>query len=145
MATRRRAVVPQQPREEADPTVTQPGERAESATSRPTRPRFRKPASLTFEPPMAAVDAEHFFGLESVTDPGELLERSTDLAVAFRDAAERAVEYQAVAAARLTDPRRFDRLTETQLAERAGWGEDYARRMVEFGRRLERGDPAGEE
>ncbi|GAB3126914.1 hypothetical protein GCM10027160_51050 [Streptomyces calidiresistens] len=121
--------------------MTQPGEGTESTTSRPTRPRFRKPASLTFEPPAQAVDAEHFFGLESVADPQELLERSTDLAVAFRDAAERAVEYQAMAAARLTDPRRFDRLTEAQLAERAGWGEDYARRMVDFGRRLERGDP----
>ncbi|MCE7081895.1 hypothetical protein [Streptomyces sp. ST2-7A] len=145
MATRRRAVVPQQPREEADRTVTQPGERAESSTPRPTRPRFRKPASLTFEPPMASVDAEHFFGLESLADPEELLARATDLAIAFREAADRAVEYQAMAAARLTDPRRFDRLTDAALAERAEWTEDYARRMVDFGRRLERGDPDEEE
>ncbi|MFG3258177.1 hypothetical protein [Streptomyces sp. NPDC048172] len=99
-------------------------------------PRHRRPAPLLFEPSEAQPDDEHFFGLESLADPRELLERSTELVLAFRAAADRAQEYQAAAAAQLADPRRFDRLTEADLAERARWTEDYARKMVEFGRDL---------
>jgi hypothetical protein len=39
----------------------------------------------------------------------------------------------------LADPRRFDRLTLPRLAERAGWTEDYARKMVEYGEGLIKG------
>ena len=99
-------------------------------------PRFRRPAPLKFEPAGAASDPEHFFDLESVEDPAELLRRATELAVAFREAAERATEYQAMAAAQLADPRRFDRLSEAAIAERADWSVDYARRMIAFGREL---------
>ncbi|MCX2971113.1 hypothetical protein WDH52_19035 [Streptomyces sp. TRM70308] len=99
-------------------------------------PRFRRPAPLTFEPAAAAEDTEHFFDLESIHDPRELLARSTELATAFQAAADRAVEYQAMAAAQLADPRRFDRLPEAAIADRAAWTEDYARRMVAFGRHL---------
>lgn len=99
-------------------------------------PRFRRPAPLLFEPPAEAGAREHFFGLESLADPRELLERSTELAAAFRAAADRAVEFQAVAAAQLADPGRFDRLPDEAIAERAGWSVEYARRMVAFGREL---------
>ncbi|WP_019548171.1 hypothetical protein [Streptomyces sulphureus] len=99
-------------------------------------PRFKRPAPLLFEPSEATADREHFFGLESLTDPRETLERATELALAFRAAADRAVEFQATAAAHLADPRRFDRLTDAAIAERADWTEEYARRMVEFGREL---------
>ncbi|MEU1075074.1 MULTISPECIES: hypothetical protein [unclassified Streptomyces] len=99
------------------------------------RQRLR-PAPLLFEPAEAAADPEHFFALESIEDPRELLSRSTELALAFRAAADRAVEFQAIAAAQLADPRRFDRLTPADIAERARWTEDYAKKMVEFGRDL---------
>lgn len=99
------------------------------------RQRLR-PAPLLFEPSAAVADPEHFFDLESMDDPKELLGRATELALAFRAAADRAVEFQAVAAAQLADPRRFDRLTTADIAERAEWTEDYARKMVEFGRSL---------
>ncbi|MFI1971757.1 hypothetical protein BLA24_19990 [Streptomyces cinnamoneus] len=102
-------------------------------------PRRLKPAQLLFEPPEAVADPEHFFDLESIEDPRELLARSTELALAFRAAADRATEYQAVAAAQLADPRRFDRLPTAVIAERAEWSEDYAKKMVEFGRDLLRG------
>ncbi|WP_031076204.1 hypothetical protein [Streptomyces sp. NRRL S-118] len=101
--------------------------------------RRLKPAPLLFEPAEAAADPEHFFDLESMDDPRELLARSTELALAFRAATDRAVEFQAIAAAQLADPRRFDRLTAADIAERADWTEDYAKRMVEFGRDLLRG------
>lgn len=101
-------------------------------------PRRLKPAPLLFEPPEAVADPEHFFGLESIEDPHELLGRATDLTLAFRAAADRATEFQALAAAQLADPGRFDRLPSAVLAERAGWTEDYARKMVEFGRTLMR-------
>ncbi|MCP9958882.1 MULTISPECIES: hypothetical protein [Streptomyces] len=101
--------------------------------------RRLRPAPLLFEPAEAAADPEHFFDLESIDDPRELLARSTELTVAFRAAADRAAEYQAIAAAQLADPRRFDRLSTADIAERAEWGEDYARKMVEFGRDLLRG------
>ncbi|MBB4884115.1 hypothetical protein [Streptomyces netropsis] len=99
-------------------------------------PRRLKPAQLLFEPPEAVAEAEHFFDLESIEDPRELLARSTELALAFRAAADRAVEYQAVAAAQLADPRRFDRLPTAVIAARAEWSEDYTKKMVEFGRDL---------
>jgi hypothetical protein len=99
------------------------------------RQRLR-PAPLLFEPSEAAADPEHFFELESMDDPEELLARSTELALAFRAATDRAVEFQAVAAAQLADPRRFDRLTPADIAMRAEWTPDYAKKMIEFGRSL---------
>jgi hypothetical protein len=107
------------------------------AEPRPRRnePRLR-PAPLLFEPAEAASDPEHFFDLESIDDPRALLIRATELTQAFRTAADRAVEFQAMAAAQLADPRRFDRLTAADIAERADWTEDYAKKMVEYGRGL---------
>ncbi|MET8815275.1 hypothetical protein ABZW47_25150 [Streptomyces sp. NPDC004549] len=107
-------------------------------TPRRNEPRLR-PAPLLFEPAEASADPEHFFDLESIEDPRTLLTRATELTQAFRAAADRAMEFQAIAAAQLADPRRFDRLTSADLAERAEWTEDYAKRMVEFGRDLMRG------
>ncbi|WP_405729773.1 hypothetical protein OG607_29095 [Streptomyces sp. NBC_01537] len=108
--------------------------------------RRLKPAQLLFEPAAAVEDEEHFFSLEQYDDPEQLLARSTELAVAFRAAADRATEYQAIAAAQLADPKRFDRLTAAAIAEQAGWTEDYARRMVEFGEDLLRdGGTPGED
>ncbi|MEU1183019.1 hypothetical protein ABZ464_36340 [Streptomyces sp. NPDC005820] len=111
-------------------------------TPRRNEPRLR-PAPLLFEPAEAAGDPEHFFDLESIDDPGALLARATELTVAFQAAADRALEFQAVAAAQLADPRRFDRLTPADIAARAEWTEDYAKKMVEFGRDLLRGDTEG--
>jgi hypothetical protein len=107
---------------------------------RPREERPKRPASLLFEPG-APVDegGDRFFELESMENPEQLLARATELAVAFRAAAERATDFQAIAAAQLTDPRRFDRLTFAVLAEQAGWTEDYARRMVEYGEGLLKG------
>ncbi|MYS24239.1 hypothetical protein GTW78_30075 [Streptomyces sp. SID4948] len=95
---------------------------------------------MLFEPG-APLDegGDRFFDLESMEDPKELLRRATELAVAFRAAAERATDFQALAAAQLTDPRRFDRLTYAVLAEQAGWTEDYAKRMAEYGEGLLKG------
>ncbi|MFF4348803.1 hypothetical protein [Streptomyces sp. NPDC001530] len=107
-------------------------------TPRRNEPRLR-PAPLLFEPAEAAGDPEHFFDLESIDDPRALLDRATELTLAFRAAADRAVEFQAIAAAQLADPRRFDRLTPAAIAERAEWTEDYAKKMIEFGRDLLRG------
>ncbi|GAB2953147.1 hypothetical protein GCM10023080_009750 [Streptomyces pseudoechinosporeus] len=104
-------------------------------TPRRNEPRLR-PAPLLFEPAEAASDPEHFFDLESIDDPRALLDRATELTLAFRAATDRAVEFQAIAAAQLADPRRFDRLTAADIAERAEWTEDYAKRMVEFGKEL---------
>ncbi|MER5477692.1 hypothetical protein ABT026_12050 [Streptomyces sp. NPDC002734] len=104
-------------------------------TPRNTNPRLR-PAPLLFEPTAAAADPEHFFDLESIEDPKALLTRATELTHAFRAATDRAVEYQAMAAAQLADPRRFDRLSAADIAARADWTEDYAIKMVEFGRDL---------
>ncbi|GHH32521.1 hypothetical protein ACQPZG_22665 [Streptomyces sp. CA-294286] len=108
-------------------------------TERPER-RLR-PAPLLFEPAEAAADDEHFFDLEKIEDPRELLSRATDLTLAFRAATDRAVEFQALAAAQLADPKRFDRLTAADIAERAAWTEDYAKKMVDFGRDLLRSQP----
>ncbi len=96
-------------------------------------PRRMRPAPLLFEPEAASGDTEHFFDLESIEDPGRLLERATELALAFRAAADRATEFQAMAAAQLADPKRFDRDTTAAIALRADWSEDYAKKMVEFG------------
>ncbi|MFB7468009.1 hypothetical protein [Streptomyces sp. NPDC056224] len=101
--------------------------------------RRLRPAPLLFEPSEAATDPEHFFDLESIEDPRELLARATELTLAFRAAQERAVEFQALAAAQLADPRRFDRLSPAAIAERAEWTEDYARKMIEFGESLQHG------
>ncbi|MFE6484724.1 hypothetical protein ACFVGN_17555 [Streptomyces sp. NPDC057757] len=107
-------------------------------TPRRNEQRLR-PAPLLFEPAEAVGDPEHFFDLESIDDPRALLARATELTLAFRAAADRAVEFQAMAAAQLADPRRFDRLTAADVAERAEWTEDYAKKMIEFGRDLLRG------
>ncbi|MGW6055827.1 hypothetical protein [Streptomyces sp. NPDC055189] len=107
-----------------------------------TEQRLR-PAPLLFEPAEAVADPEHFFDLESMEDPRELLARATELTHAFRAATDRSVEFQAIAAAQLADPRRFDRLTPAAIAERAEWTEDYAKKMVEFGRDLLRGAGTG--
>ncbi|GAO09089.1 hypothetical protein NCG97_24250 [Streptomyces lydicamycinicus] len=115
-----------EPRPAPDPRGTAPG------------PRRMKPAQLLFEPPEAVADPEHFFGLESMEDPRELLGRATELTLAFRAAADRATEFQALAAAQLSDPSRFDRLPLAVLAEQAEWTEDYAQKMIEFGRSLMR-------
>ncbi|MGW7098896.1 hypothetical protein [Streptomyces sp. NPDC054838] len=103
-----------------------------------TRRKLR-PAPLLFEPSEAASDPEHFFDLESIEDPRELLARATELTLAFRAAQDRAVEFQALAAAQLADPRRFDRLPASAIAEQAEWTEDYAVKMIEFGESLLRG------
>ncbi|GAA2687421.1 hypothetical protein ACXZ65_08440 [Streptomyces aculeolatus] len=121
--------------------MTEPDQARPGRTEQPRTPR--RPAALLFEPPLAEPDAEHFFGLESLEDPRELLARATDLTLAFRAATDRAIEYQAMAAAQLADPKRFDRLTPAAIAERADWTEDYAKRMVEFGRDLLAGGGAG--
>ncbi|MDV9197088.1 helix-turn-helix transcriptional regulator, partial [Streptomyces sp. Wh19] len=42
------------------------------------------PAPLLFEPSAAVADPEHFFDLESMDDPRELLSRATELSLAFR-------------------------------------------------------------
>ncbi|KIF07678.1 hypothetical protein AB0469_16810 [Streptomyces sp. NPDC093801] len=103
--------------------------------------RRQRPAPLLFEPSEAVADPEHFFDLESIEDPRELLARATELTLAFRAAQNRAEEFQALAAAQLADPRRFDRLSPSAIAEAAEWTEDYARRMIEFGEDLQRGTP----
>lgn len=110
---------------------------SDSTADHPPGRRFR-PAPLLFEPRAPEAEVEHFFDLESIEDPAELLSRSTELALAFRAAAERATEFQAVAAAELADPRRFDNLTAAEIAERADWTPDYAVKMVEYGRGLQR-------
>jgi len=118
-----------------------PGSSASDGGGRAQRP-YHRPAPLLFEPPAEdGSGRERFFDLESIADPAQLLGRATELALAFRSAAERATDYQALAAARLADPRRFDRLTDEQIADRAGWTPDYTRRMVAYGRELESGTP----
>ncbi|MEV4616679.1 hypothetical protein AB0K43_29400 [Kitasatospora sp. NPDC049258] len=101
-------------------------------------PRRLRPAQLIFEPQAAEPEAERFFDLDSIDDPAELLRRSTELTLAFRAAAERASDFQAIAAAQLADPRRFDALTPAEIADRADWTPDYASRMVDYGRGLQR-------
>jgi hypothetical protein len=104
------------------------------STHRAQEPARRmRPAPLLFEPEAAAADTEHFFDLDTIEDPGRLLERATELTLAFRAAADRATEFQAMAAAQLADPKHFDRLSIAVIAARAGWSEDYAQKMVDFG------------
>jgi hypothetical protein len=103
----------------------------------PRAERPKRPARLLFEPGDAVESGgDRFFELESMEDPRELLSRATELEHAFRTAADRAAEFQAIAAAQLTDARRFDRLSIADLAERAGWSEDYAKKMAEWGQGL---------
>lgn len=121
-----------------------------SADQQPARPEERpeqqrrlRPAPLLFDPADREGGAEHFFDLESIEDPGELLKRSTELTLAFRAASERATEFQAIAAAQLADPRRLEKVSLEGIAERADWTPDYARKMVEFGRDLLKNGHAG--
>ena len=110
----------------------------------PSKPEPKKrPLHLIGELPAALpADTESFFGLDSIEDPLQLLSRSTELADAFRASARRAENYQAVAAARLTDARRFDRMPVADLALLTGWTEEYAAKMAEYGRTLlEKGAP----
>jgi hypothetical protein len=104
----------------------------------PSKPEpKRRPLHLIGEVPAALpADTESFFGLDSIEDPLQLLSRSTELADAFRSSARRAENYQAVAAARLTDARRFDRMPVADLALLTGWTEEYATKMAEYGRTL---------
>ena len=73
-----------------------------------------------------------------------MLDRATGLATAFRAAADRAVAYQAIAAAELTDPRRFDRITYAELAELAGCTPAVAETLAERGRQILKGETVGE-
>ncbi|MFJ8044819.1 hypothetical protein ACIRBX_30380 [Kitasatospora sp. NPDC096147] len=115
---------------------------APSAVPAPAR-RLR-PAQLLFEPQADEPEPERFFDLDSIDDPAELLRRSTELTLAFRAAAERAADFQAIAAAQLADTRRFDALSPAAIAERADWTPDYADKMVEYGRSLLRRQHSGE-
>ncbi|MFD9124379.1 hypothetical protein [Kitasatospora sp. NPDC059571] len=116
----------------------QSGSPAPAAPGPGTPPRRLRPAQLLFEPQAAEPEPEHFFDLDSIEDPAELLRRSTELTLAFRAAAERATDFQAIAAAQLADTRRFDALSAAEIAVRADWTPDYAARMVEYGRTLQR-------
>jgi hypothetical protein len=102
----------------------------------PAPARRLRPSHLRFDPEPVEQDPERFFDLDEITDPGEQLNRATELAEAFRAAADRAVDYQARAVARLADPRRFDRIKPAEIAERTGWSDAYTEKMVEHGRKL---------
>lgn len=105
-------------------------------------PRRLRPAPLLFEPEELTAEPERFFQLESLDDPGELLRRSTELALAFRIAAERATDYQAIAAAQLADPHRFDSLSPPRSppaptgrpTTRSGWSSTAAACCASAGR-----------
>jgi hypothetical protein len=101
-----------------------------------SEPRRLRPAPLLFEPAAPPPPPGHFFGLDELSDPRELLERADALHEAFYAAAERAAEYRAMAVAELNDPKRFDRWSCAQIAERLGWSHSYAQKVVEHGRRL---------
>ena len=98
-----------------------------------------RPVPLFVDIPLPEPESSRFFGLEDITDAGELLSRASDLATAFRAAADRAAAYQAIAAADLTDPRRFDRITFGELAHRTGLTEAAAQTLAERGRQLLKG------
>lgn len=137
-------------REAVRPLPAQSGPSAgEPSTTPPTAetppPRRLRPAQLLFEPTAAEPEEERFFDLESIDDPAELLRRSTELTLAFRVAAERAADFQAIAAAQLADTRRFDALSPAEIATRIDWTPDYAARMVEYGRTLIRQQHSGEQ
>jgi hypothetical protein len=100
-----------------------------------------RPVPLFVDLPVAEPESARFFGLEELTDPTELLDRATDLSAAFRSAADRAAAYQAIAAAELTDPRRFDRISYAELADRIGLTPAAAETLAERGRRLSGGSP----
>ncbi|BFV59224.1 hypothetical protein KCMC57_up43280 [Kitasatospora sp. CMC57] len=135
-------------RDAVPPLPAQSGPSAgEPSTVPPTaseRPRRLRPAQLLFEPPAEAPEEERFFDLESIDDPAELLRRATELTLAFRIAAERAADFQAIAAAQLADTRRFDALSPAEIAARIEWTPDYAARMVEYGQTLLRQQHSGE-
>lgn len=99
---------------------------------------------LLFDPAVPEPESARFFGLDEITDAGELLHRATALADAFRNAADRAGMYQAIAAAELTDPRRFDRLTYSELADRVGCTPAAAETLAERGRQILKGASARE-
>jgi hypothetical protein len=103
-----------------------------------------RPVPLLYEPAAEDPDTARFFGLDEITDPAELLDRATGLATAFRAAADRAVAYQAIAAAELTDPRRFDRITYPELAELIGCTPAVAETMAERGRQILKDEAVGE-
>ncbi|MDH6126576.1 hypothetical protein [Kitasatospora sp. GP82] len=132
------------------PVSGQSGQRIQSGPSEPAVPgpgtpvRRLRPAQLLFEPQAGEPEPERFFDLESIDDPAELLRRSTELTLAFRAAAERATDFQAIAAAQLADTRRFDALSPAEIAERVEWTPDYAARMVDYGRTLLRQQAVGE-
>jgi hypothetical protein len=113
---------------------------SDSTADRSPQRRLR-PAPLLFEPGLAEPEQEHFFDLESIEDPRELLARATELTLAFRAAAERASDFQALAAAQLADTRRFDSLSTEEIAATAEWTPDYAAKMVEYGRGLQQRRP----
>lgn len=98
-----------------------------------------RPVPLRFDPMLPEPESPRFFGLDEIADPAELLSRATALADAFRAAADRAGSYQAIAAAELTDPRRFDRLTYPQLADRIGCTAAVAETLAERGRQILKG------
>lgn len=98
-----------------------------------------RPVPLLYEPAADEPQDNRFFGLDEITDAAELLERATDLHSAFRAAADRAGAYQAIAAAELTDPRRFDRITYPELAERIGVTEAVAETLAQRGRQIIKG------
>lgn len=103
------------------------------------QPRTR-PVPLTYDPVIPEPESPRFFGLDEIADPAELLERATALADAFRAAADRAGAYQAIAAAELTDPRRFDRLTYPELADRIGCTPAVAETLAGRGRQILAGE-----
>ncbi|WP_371481401.1 hypothetical protein [Kitasatospora sp. NBC_00315] len=127
----------------SDPSGSPAPDGPGQGTPEPPARRLR-PAQLLFEPQAAEPEPERFFDLESIDDPAELLRRSTELAIAFRAAADRATDFQAVAAAQLADTRRFDALSAVEIAARADWTPDYAEKMVEYGRGLLRPRRHGE-
>ena len=102
------------------------------------QPRTR-PVPLLFDPAVRDQRDGRFFGLDEITDSAELLDRATDLSTAFRAAADRAGAYQAIAAAELTDPRRFDRLTYDELADRIGSTPAAAETLAQRGRQILKG------
>jgi hypothetical protein len=104
------------------------------------QPRTR-PVPLFVDLPVPEPESARFFGLEDLTDPAELLERASDLTTAFRSAADRAAAYQAIAAAELTDPRRFDRISYAELGDRIGLTPAAAETLAERGRQLSGGKP----
>lgn len=107
---------------------------AQLAQEAQRRPRI-KPAPLEIDPEDRHGDSEGFFNLESIDDPSELLDRSTQLTNAFRAAVDQALEFQATAAAQLADAM----ATPERIAEQAGWSADYAGKMIEYGRLIQGG------